>query len=183
MVRPLEQGEECGRLLQDVKEPCPFRKHCPFGEHPSGCRRADHESAANLSFHIPYGAVAKGPINIDQVAVAVDGNELIFAPAGLSALHYVLDQRTDDGPYLGPAFRAGLAQGGRMLVRADAWPVGIVIELDQIFTPPQEHGLARAEQRIYRGKKQLRPVPDIADGSLAPVEGANPIRHLARSID
>ena len=70
-----------------------------------------------------------------------------------------------------------------MFIRAKAWPVGVVVELDEVFAPPEEHRLSRAEQGVYRGEKQFRPLPDIADGSGAPIKGARPFGHLALPVD
>src|ERR1700761_6791572 len=183
MVRPLQQCKERGGLWQYIEEPRPFGKDCPFSEYSSCCLRADDERAADVSFRIPDRTVAEGPVDIDQLSVTIDRNQLIFVPAGLTAFHDVVDQRTDDGPDLGPALLSTLAQGRRMLIGTDAWTIRIVIELDQVFPPPEEHGLPGTEKRIHGRKQKLRPPLHWANRSCAPVEGADPIRHLARAVD
>ena len=104
-------------------------------------------------------------------------------PTGLASRQDGFDLRPDDGPYLGPALFSALAEGVGMLVFADAGAVGVVIELDVLFTPPEEHGVARAEHGVDGGEEGFGPLSNGADRGRAPVVGAGKVRHLAGAED
>src|ERR1700678_277860 len=89
------------------------------------------------------------------------------------------DLRANDGPYFRPAFDATLADGGGMFVLANAGAVAIVVELDEIRPPPEKHGVTRCQQEINRGYEFVRPVFNGTERSLAPIESADELRHLA----
>src|SRR6202034_3303392 len=106
-----------------------------------------------------------------------------LVPTGFAARHYRFDLWPDDVPYLTPALLAHLAKGAGMLVLTNAGTVAVVIELDEIFAPPQKHGMSRAQQRVDRGEQRDGPLGNRADGSLAPIEGARQIGHFACAED
>src|SRR5208283_4796964 len=125
------------------------------------------------------GTVAVGPIDVFQPAISIDWNQLILMPACLAPRHDRLDLRKDDRPDFRPAFPPLLPQGCRMLSFTEAEPVSVVIKLDKVFAPPQEHGVARVQQGIHKAQQDLRPTINRANWSLAPIEHASQIGHLA----
>src|SRR6202011_2761908 len=117
--------------------------------------------------------VAIGPIDIFELSVADDGDELILVPGCLTFGHDGCDLGSDDGPNLWPAVAAILSEGCGMLVAPEAGAIGVVIELDEFFAPPEKHWMAGGEHGVDGNEQCLRPVLDGADRGLAPVEGAS----------
>ena len=70
-----------------------------------------------------------------------------------------------------------------MLVGPDAGAVGVVVELDEVVSPPEEHGMAGGEEGVDGDEQDVRPLFDGADGSLAPIKGASAVGHLAGAAD
>jgi hypothetical protein len=123
--------------------------------------------------------VAVSPIDVLQPAVSNDGHKLILMPACLAPRHDRFDLREDDRPDFRPAIFALLPQGPRMLALTEARPVSVVIKLDKVFAPPQEHRVARVQQGIYSVQQYLRPSINRAYRGLAPIERTGQIGHLA----
>ncbi len=154
-----------------------------FGEEPAGGFGADDESAADGSGGVAHGAVAVGPIDVFQLSVADDGDELILVPACLTAGHDGFDLGSDDWPYLGPALDAILSQRARMFVGPEAGAIGVVIELDEVFAPPEKHWVPGGEHGVDGDEQRFGPLLDWADRGLAPIERASEIGHLAGAED
>jgi hypothetical protein len=154
-----------------------------LGEKSVGGFGGDDECAADLSAGVADWTVAIGPIDVFQVSISEDGDELILVPGCLTAGHDGFDLRSDDGPYLRPALDAILSQSARMLVGAEAGAVGVVIELDEVFAPPQKHRVPGGEHGVDGDEQCFRPLVDRADGGLAPVERASAFGHLAGAED
>ena len=70
-----------------------------------------------------------------------------------------------------------------MLVGADAGAIGVVIELNEVFAPPEKHGLARGEQGVDGDEQGFGPAVDGAYRGLAPVELTGETSHLAVAED
>src|ERR1700761_3333552 len=136
MLRALQEGEECWGLPQYLEEPRPLGDDGFLGLDSSGGIGTDDEGSANISGCVPYRAVTECPVDIDQFAVAIDGDELVFAPVGFAPRHHIFNQRTDDVPDLRPAVRAALPERGRMLVGTNAGAVCVVVELNELVAPP-----------------------------------------------
>ena len=60
-------------------------------------------------------------------------------------------------PDLGPAFPAALTERARVAFGSHGPAIGIVVELDQFFAPPDEHRVIGVEQDPDRGAQALRP--------------------------
>jgi hypothetical protein len=104
-------------------------------------------------------------------------------PGCLTAGHDGFDLRSDDRPDFGPALDAILSQRERMLVGSEAGAIVIVVELDEVFAPPEKHRLPGGQHGVDGDDQRLRPLLDGADGGLAPVERASEIGHLAGAED
>ena len=70
-----------------------------------------------------------------------------------------------------------------MLVGADAGSVGVVIELNELFAPPEEHGLAGGKQGVDGDEQGFGPMLDGAYRGAAPVELTGETGHFASAED
>ena len=174
----VEDGEEGRSLIEQIGEPLCLLLEELSGHDGFGGFGADDKDSADVATAADR-TVAVGPVDVFEFAVAIDGDELVFVPAGLTAGHDRFDLRADDGPNLGPALFSTLAESAGVLVLADAGTVSIVIKLDVLFAPPEEHGMAGAEDGVDGGDEGLRPLLDGTDRGHAPVVGAGEVRHLA----
>jgi hypothetical protein len=150
-----------------------------FGEKSAGGFGADDEGAADRSMAIADGTVPVGPVDIFELSVADDGDELILVPACVAFGHDGLDLRSDDWPNLGPAVDAILSERAGMFVGADAGAIGIVIELDEVFAPPQKHGVT-GDRRVLTVTSNVSGQCSMGPTGSGPVEGTSEIGHLCR---
>ena len=77
---------------------------------------------------------------------------------------------TDLVPDLSPDLRRGLAQRPGMLASDDR-PVGIVVEIDQLVSPPDEHRLTRGQHDPHGRLETLGPSVDRSRVRLYPSPG------------
>ena len=106
---------------------------------------ANDEHASNAVVFIDR-TVTVGPVNLLQPAVARDRDQLVLVPGGAAATHYLLDLRADDVPDLRPAFPSALTERARMALRSHGLAIGVVIELNEFWTPPDEHRVVGVQQ-------------------------------------
>ena len=138
---------------------------------------ANHEHAADATAVIDR-AIAVRPIDLLESAVARDRNELIFMPGRAATAHHLLDLRTDDGPDFGPALPPTLTERAWMPLGAHRLAVGVVIKLDQLRTPPDEHRVVCVEHYAYRRAKTLRPSLRPSQRVRRPAIGSRQRAHL-----
>ncbi len=124
------------------------------------------------------GAVRDDEVRLLQEPPPVDQHVQIVAPRRRLAAVRRLDHRADDVPDLRPAFGGGLAHRARMLV-AQHGPVGVVVDLDELRSPPQQHGEPVVQQQADHGPQRLRPALDGPERRRRPVDGAHQGGHLA----
>src|SRR5437763_12993966 len=117
---------------------------------------ANHEHAADAIAVIDR-AIAVRPIDLLESAVARDRNELIFMPGRAATAHHLLDLRTDDGPDFGPALPPALTECAWMPLGAHSLAVGVIIKLNELRAPPDEHRVVCVEYYAHRRAKTLRP--------------------------
>ena len=178
----VEDGEERRSLIEQIGEPlCLLLEELP-GPDGFGGFGADDKDAADVGTAADR-TVAVGPVDVLEFAVAIDGDELVLVPAGFAAGEDRFDLGADNGPNLGPALFSALAESAGVLVLSDAGTVSIVIKLDVLFAPPEEHGMAGTEDGVDGGDEGLRPLLDGTDRGNAPVVGAGEVRHLTCAID
>src|SRR5580658_10409325 len=95
-------------------------------------------------------------------------------------MQHLVDQRFDDMPYFRPGLLCRLTQNmGMLSIIAQARPVGVIIETDQIGSPPEEHGEFGSQHIAERRAEALRPIADIPHGSFAPIFGSDKRSHLS----
>src|SRR4051812_129847 len=126
------------------------------GDMLAGDVAAHHQHAADTVVLVDR-AVAIGPPDLLEPAVARHRHQLVLVPGRAAAAHHLLNLRADNGPDFFPAFAARLAQRARVPLRTHGLAIGVVIELDQLGTPPDEHRLVGIEQDAKRGPQALRP--------------------------
>ncbi len=102
-------------------------------------------------------AEAVGPVDLLQLAVTRDWNELIFMPGRTAAAHHLLDLATDNVPDFRPAFPSALTERARMAFGTQRPAIGVVIKLDEMRPPPDEHRVVGIEQQPYGRPQTLRP--------------------------
>ena len=115
------------------------RAQPPLAHH-ARCRLgADDERAANAARLVEHRRISVGPVALFDPPVAKDRDERVLVPARFRASHDIVDLRPDDGPDLPPAVGAPLAHRRRVFAVSEAGKVRVVVELDEIRAPPEEH--------------------------------------------
>ena len=137
----------------------------------------NHQHAADAVIFVDR-AVAVGPVDLLEFAVTRHRHQLFFMPGGAAAAHHLFDLRTDDGPDLGPAFPAALAERARVALGPHGLAIGVVIELDEFGAPPDEHRVVGVEHDPHRGAQALRPGPGLTERTRRPVMGARQRSHF-----
>jgi hypothetical protein len=115
-----------------------------------------------------------------DTTIAEDGNELVLIPTRLPAQHDVFDLRPDNRPDLLPAVRSTLPHRRGVLTDAEARQVSIVVELNEIRAPPQEHRMTRVEEHRHERLQAVRPGVGGPDPRGAADTDEQPISELAR---
>ena len=142
MLGPGQDRDGDRRLEQEVIAlALDDRARPPIGDDPLGGLGADHQGAADLAVVVEHGRVPVGPVDLFDPSVAEDRNQRVLVPGGPRVRHHVVDLRPDDRPALLPAVATALPERPGVFADPEARPVGIIIELDQLGSPPQEHRL------------------------------------------
>src|SRR5260370_3959433 len=152
---------------------------------------ANHEHAADAVVFVDR-AVAVGPVDLLEPAVTRHRNELLLMPRRASAAHHLLDLGTDNVPDFRPALPSTLTERPQMALGSQGRPIGVVIELNKLRTPPDEHRVVGIEQNAQRGSQALRPGLGLPQRTRRPVVRPRQRAHLpaagkeihrSRSID
>ena len=138
---------------------------------------ANDEHAADAIIFIDR-AETVGPIDLLELAVSRNRNELVLMPRRAPAAHHLLDLRTDNVPDFSPALASTLAKRARVALGSHGLAIGVVIELNEIGAPPDEHRMVGVEQNPHRGAQALRPGLRLAERTVRPVIGAHQRAHL-----
>ena len=155
-----------------------------LGEDAVGGLIAGDEDAEDMAFGVAHRAVAPGPVDVFEVAVAEDGDKLIFVPGGLTVAHDEVDTGLDGGPGFSPAIAGGLTEGAGVTSScAEGGAVGVVVKLEGVGTPPEEHGVVGGEEEIDAGEEGFGPGGNGAERGGGPVEGADTVGHFAGAED
>src|ERR1700749_2640559 len=96
---------------------------------------ADDQHTADVVFEINRTEAIRPP-DIFATAVSRHGHQLVLVPGSSLACHDVFDLGADDVPYLIPTLAAPRSQRARMPLRPHRLTVGIVVELDEVGSPP-----------------------------------------------
>ena len=123
-------------------------------------------------------AKAIGPPNIFALAVPRHGNELIFMPGRSLTSHDRFNLWADNVPDLLPAFLPALAECAWMALRPHGLAIGVVIELDEVRPPPDEHRMLRRQKNPDCRAEALRPAVGRTDRACAPVMGPHQSAHF-----
>ena len=118
--------------------------------------RGEHPADTVRRALIRHRTVGDGEVALLEVAVAVDLELDVLHPRGGAAVERLIDQRTDDVEDLAPAFAHRAAEVLRVL-RAEHGAIGVVVDLDVLGPPPQEHREAVGEQQAHHHAQAHRP--------------------------
>lgn len=187
VVGAAEDGEKRWRLAEDRLQMRVLDLHrpeqrlpLPLGLNPWGGLRADDECAADGAVVVVDRAIAVRPVHLLQAPIPHDGDEVVFVPRRLPARHHPLDLRADDGPDVRPELRATHSQRPRVApTLPERRTVGVVVDLDQVSPPPEEHRVPRGEHDADGGAQARGPALDGPERGGGPVEGTTPRGHLA----
>src|SRR6266446_7175099 len=138
---------------------------------------ADDEHAADAIIFVDRTETV-GPVDLLELAVTRDRNELVLMPCRAAAAHHLLDLRTDNVPDFSPALASTLTERAGVALRPHGLAIGVVIELNEIGTPPDEHRVVGIEQNPHRGAQALRPALRLAERTARPVIAAHQRAHL-----
>ena len=181
MLGPRQHGGEPRHLLQGqllafaLGRQLAARKDL-FG----GLRAKDQDPAHPVGRGVVVdGAIAVGPVDVLQTAVAGDRDELVLVPGRPQAGPDLVDLRADDVPDLRPDLLGRPPEGSRMALRTDRGAVGVVVEA-VARRPPEEVGrMAGVEDQPQRGLQRLGPGLSRAQRVRRPVVGPHKRAHLA----
>src|SRR4030095_8715075 len=121
-----------------------------FPCHVLGCDvPADDKHTAHFAFEIDWTEAVRPP-DILAAPMPRYRHQLVLKPGRPVACHDVLDLGANDVPYLIPAIAAPRSQSARMPFRPHSLAIGIVVELDEFRSPPNEHRMARGENKPHR---------------------------------
>jgi hypothetical protein len=152
---------------------------------------ANHEHAADAVVFVDR-TVAVGPVNLLQPAVTRHRNELVLVPRRAAAAHHLLDLGADNVPDFRPALPSPLTERAWMALGSHGLTIGVVIELNELLAPPDEHRVVGIEQDAHRRPQALWPALGLPQWACRPVIGPHQRAHLpaagekirrSRSID
>ena len=154
----LQHADEA-RCLVEQRHPALLVRQALGGQHLLGGLGAQHQHAADAARRrvVVHRAVAVGPVDAVQPAVAGDGDQLVLMPGGGAAGHHAVDLRADDRPDLAPGPLRRRAQHGRVGLGPQRTAVGVVVETDVLRAPEQEHWVVGAEQDAQGGAQRRGP--------------------------
>ena len=175
---PIPGADHCARQRQP--QALLARGHrfkCPMAV---GDVVADDENASNPAGRVLIvdRAEAVGPPHILAFAMPGHRHELVFMPGRAFSPHDGFDLGLDDVPDFLPAFFSSLAERARVALRAHCLAIGVVVKLDEVRSPPDEHGMLGGEKNADRGAEALRPAARGAKRTGAPVKGAHQRAHF-----
>ena len=141
--------------------------------------QADDERATNAPITVADRVEAERVPGILQSAAAIKGQMLVFEQHGSATRHHLLDLRSHHVPDLGPEFSTSSAERrGVQAPGVETRPVGVIVQLDELGPPPEEHRLRGAEDDI-NGRAQLwRPAGDRPERRGRPIVDAAQRAHL-----
>ena len=162
--------------LQLLEEP----NVLPRGVHARSGFLNYHEHAGDAPVIVANRTVSVGPVNIFDTAISLDRHELIFVPCRFASCENTFDLRTDDRPDFVPVLTAFRAKGDNVApARAEARLVSVVVYLDEIRPPPEEHRVAGGKHRTDNGPQTSRPLFNRAKRRRGPIEFPASLRHYA----
>ena len=176
-----EDRDEAWRLLEKPALPLGLGRAPPLGEHGLRGLGADDEDAADAVRRrlVVDRAVAVGPVDLVQPAEARDRHGPVLVPGRAAARHDEVHLMADQVPDLRPDLAARLAERPRVALRAERAAVGVVVEAEEVRTPPDVHGVPGVEDEADGGLQRPRPSLGRAQRRRGPVVRAHERAHLA----
>jgi hypothetical protein len=114
-----------------------------LGQHALRGLLAHDQHSGNAAVIVLHRAVRVRPPHVVEAAVALDRQVLVLVPGGLAGGQHLLDLRSDGLPDVRPELAPAHAQRARVsagrTAQAEAGPVRVVVDLDELGTPEEEH--------------------------------------------
>src|SRR5580658_2768674 len=150
-------------------------------DHLSGHVLQRAEKAGNP---VPFIDRIKGVIQVEipYSAFGREGHEQLFVEECLAGGEGFLEQRADNVPGFSVDIPSRLSQGCRV-ARSWNWPIGVVVDQNEIGAPHGSRRRGRTQCQIYDRQQFYRPGIDGAKRGGTPVVRANKIRHLPGTDD
>ncbi len=127
------------------------------------------DDAAGAALVVGDRTVGEGVVGFLAVAVPLHQQKQGFVVGALVVVHRGFRARPDLIPDLPPHGRGRLTQRPGVLAAQDR-PVGVVVQVDQVVAPPDEHRLPRGQQDTHAGLETARPVLGRAERRRGPVD-------------
>lgn len=140
MVGSAQNRHESRRLLKELLQASFARLDCRPRSSLFGRLEDGYQNTLDLSCLVAKWAVAEREVGIFDVAVPGDGMKLVFEGQGFARKNAGIDGLVDL-PDLRPAILGRLTQTRRVLV-SHQFAVGIVVDLNQIVSPENDHGIS-----------------------------------------
>ena len=154
----------------------------PLGDDPVGGLQARDEDARHRTALVADRIVGVVEVALLEKAVPIEAQQSGFDVRGAPGEDLV-DHRLDDVPDFRPAFAPPLSHRAWMLGGAEDGPVTVVVELDEVRSPPHEHRVLGRKENAEHGAQGLRPRLDRAYRRVRPVDGAHERLHLAAPVE
>lgn len=184
MVRAAQHGHEAGRLRKHLRQTLALLVDAARGQHLLRGFGADDEHAAHAAgcTVVVDRAIAVGPVDLLQLAVAKNRQQLVLMPSGAIAAQHQLDLGLDRLPDFRPGLLARHAQDAGMFFRAQRRAVGVVVQADVLLTPEDEDRMQGRQSQAHHGFETGPPAIRRAQDRGLPVVGTDAPRHLTAAL-
>ncbi len=162
-----------------------FIPECPQGLQPTltddlfGRFLNGGEHAGDTSVLPGDGTVGKGEVPLLQIVVPVDQQELIVRPGGAPALEHTIEHGADERPDLSPDILPPDSKRPRVLGLSEHRTVAVVVQHDEVGSPPEQDGEAGPQADIQRGAEAGGPCVHRSERCGRPVGGRHELAHEA----
>ena len=150
----------------DLAEPVQQTEPTLGEDLPGGVQGRDEQTADVVP--VLHRAVGEGPVRLLDVPVPLVGQEQVPGERRARPGQHLLGQRSQLRPCLRVAFGGRLPDRGRMLA-ADDRSRGVVVELDQLRSPPQHHRHPRRQYDLDGRPQRVRPAVHRSQQGRRPV--------------
>jgi hypothetical protein len=156
----------------------PQNTHPALPEHAPGLVAARTEHAANIPPIIGYRAVRVPEVCLLGIAVPLHDEGQLLGRDRLSLVEDQLQLGAQRVPNFSPDLPSWLPERPRVPPPEEG-DVRIVVEIDELTPPPDEHGTRGTQDDLQRDLERVRPHFTRSDWGFRPVEGAHQCSNLA----
>ena len=150
-----------------------------FTQHSFRFFRTSAENPSYGAIVVRDRAVGKRKVCFLGIAVPLHQQKSLVIPRALAFAQHSPGLGTNrDIPNLMPQLWCGGAQGSRM-TGAQHWNIRIVIDIDVLGTPPDEHRITGMQHDPDRRFQAVRPILEWPERGRGPIEGADAVTHFS----